>query len=51
MAYEHIYWDQASLLVQVGVLDPGDPPVVGADQARAMVDSSLTLNRMIDAAQ
>ena len=22
VAYEHIYWDQASLLVQVGVLDP-----------------------------
>ena len=29
------------LLVRVGVLDPGDLPVVGADQARAMVDSSV----------
>ena len=25
VAYEHIYWDQASLLVQVGLLDPGQP--------------------------
>ena len=51
VAYEHIYWDQASLLVQVGVLDPGDLPVVGVDQARAMVDSSVAMNRIIDATQ
>jgi hypothetical protein len=43
VAYEHIYWDQASLLVQVGVLDPGDLPIVGADQGRAMVDSSVPI--------
>ena len=30
VAYEHIYWDQASLLVQVGLLDPAALPVVGA---------------------
>jgi carboxymethylenebutenolidase len=49
VAYEHIYWDQASLLVQVGILDPGNLPVVGTDQARAMVDASVPMNRMIDA--
>ncbi|MFY9840985.1 MAG: hypothetical protein WAK55_31845, partial [Xanthobacteraceae bacterium] len=27
VAYEHIYWDQASLLVQVGLLDPKLIPV------------------------
>ena len=27
VAYEHIYWDQASLLVQLGLLDPTDLPV------------------------
>jgi carboxymethylenebutenolidase len=32
--HEHIYWDQASLLVQVGLLDPSRLPVTGADQAR-----------------
>jgi carboxymethylenebutenolidase len=33
VAHEHIYWDQASLLVQIGLLDPGDLPVTGAEQA------------------
>jgi carboxymethylenebutenolidase len=23
LVHEHIYWDQASVLVQVGLLDPG----------------------------
>lgn len=27
VAYEHIYWDQASLLVQLGLLDPTGLPV------------------------
>jgi carboxymethylenebutenolidase len=30
---EHIYWDQASVLVQLGRLDPGEVPVSGAEQA------------------
>ena len=33
VAHEHIYWDQASLLVQVGVLDRAGLPVTGAEQA------------------
>jgi len=33
IAHEHIYWDQASVLVQVGLLDPEELPVVGAEQA------------------
>jgi carboxymethylenebutenolidase len=49
VAYEHIYWDQASLLVQIGVLDPSGLPIVGADQARAMVSSSVPMNGIIDA--
>jgi len=36
IAHEHIYWDQASLLVQVGLLDPRDVPAVGAEQARRL---------------
>jgi carboxymethylenebutenolidase len=31
--HEHIYWDQASLLAQVGLLDPAGLPVLGAEQA------------------
>ena len=38
VAHEHIYWDQASLLVQVGLLDPADFPVTGAEQAENVLD-------------
>jgi carboxymethylenebutenolidase len=37
VAHEHIYWDQGSLLAQVGLLDPKRLPVVGAEQARRLV--------------
>ena len=33
IAFERIYWDQASLLVQVGLLDPNGLPVVGVEAA------------------
>jgi carboxymethylenebutenolidase len=38
LAHEHIYWDQASLLVQVGLLDPTGLPVTGAEQAENVLD-------------
>ena len=37
LAHEHLYWDQASVLVQLGLLDPGTLPVVGADKIGATV--------------
>ena len=37
VAHEHIWWDQASLLVQVGLPDLGNLPVVGIEQARKLV--------------
>ena len=37
IAHEHIYWDQASLLVQVGLLDPANLPVAGVEQARRLL--------------
>jgi carboxymethylenebutenolidase len=49
IAHEHIYWDQASLLVQVGLLDPRTLPVIGVDQARTLLDQSLPLNRLMTA--
>jgi len=33
VAFEHIYWDQASVLAQVGLLARGELPVSGAEQA------------------
>ena len=37
VAHEHIWWDQASLLVQVGLLDPTDLPVAGLKQAHKLL--------------
>jgi carboxymethylenebutenolidase len=47
VAYEHNYWDQASLLVQVGLLDPASLPVAGAEQAKRLGDPSQPANEMI----
>jgi carboxymethylenebutenolidase len=37
VAHEHVWWDQASLLVQVGLLDPKNLPVAGVQQARKLL--------------
>lgn len=34
IAHEHIYWDQATVLVQLGLLDPKGLPVCGAESAQ-----------------
>jgi len=47
IAHEHIYWDQASLLVQVGLLDPKAVPAVGVEQARKLLDKSLPSNTLM----
>ena len=47
VSYEHIYWDQATLLVQVGLLDPARLPVAGAEQARRLLDPTQPANEMI----
>ena len=38
VAYEHIYWDQASVLVQLGLLDPSLLPVAGSEQADRLLE-------------
>ncbi len=38
IAHKHIYWDQASLLVQIGLLDPKRIPVSGIEQARMLME-------------
>ena len=37
VAYEHIYWDQASVLAQIGLLDPEGLPISGAAQAERLL--------------
>jgi carboxymethylenebutenolidase len=38
LAHEHIYWDQASVLKQIGLLADPALPVFGAETARKVVD-------------
>jgi carboxymethylenebutenolidase len=40
ISHEHIYWDQASVLVQVGLLDPKLLPVTGKEQTKRLVELS-----------
>src|SRR6266513_3062197 len=47
LAHEHIYWDQASVLVQIGLLDPAKLPVVGIDSAKKVLDPSLPANELM----
>ena len=51
LANEHIYWDQASVLVQLGLLDAAKLPVVGVETARKLADPSLPANRLIERAK
>jgi len=38
ITHEHIYWDQATVLVQLGLLNPEGLPVVGAESAGRLLD-------------
>jgi carboxymethylenebutenolidase len=44
---EHIYWDQASVLVQIGLLDPAGLPVSGAQSAKKLLDETLPSNTLM----
>ena len=45
--HEHIYWDQASVLVQIGRLDPTDLPTAGVETARKLLDETLPSNTLM----
>ena len=46
ISHEHIYWDQACVLVQLGLLDPAGLPVSGAESARKVLDPRLPTRRL-----
>jgi carboxymethylenebutenolidase len=48
---EHIYWDQASLLSQIGALGSTGLPITGAIQAQVLVNSDAALNELIHPAE
>jgi carboxymethylenebutenolidase len=47
LAHEHIYWDQASVLVQIGLLDASKLPVAGVESARKVLDPTLPANALM----
>ncbi len=51
LAHEHIYWDQASVLVQLGLLDASALPVAGIESARKVLHPSERANALIDRAR
>ncbi len=50
LAHEHIYWDQAAVLAQLGLIDPAQLPVAGAESAEKVLDPSLPSNRLMERA-
>ncbi len=48
LAHEHIYWDQASVLAQLGLIDKTKLPVAGVETAQKVLDPSLPANRLMN---
>ncbi len=48
LAHEHIYWDQASVLVQLGLLDATHLPVAGVESAEKVLDPTLPANKLME---
>jgi carboxymethylenebutenolidase len=48
LAHEHIYWDQASVLAQLGLIDAQNLPVAGAESAEKVLDPKLPANELIN---
>ena len=47
LAHEHIYWDQASVLVQLGLIDAATLPVAGVETARKALNPNLPSNALM----
>jgi carboxymethylenebutenolidase len=47
LAHEHIYWDQASVLVQIGLLDSSLLPVAGVETAKKALNPELPSNTLM----
>ena len=47
LAHEHIYWDQASVLVQLGLIDDAKLPVAGVETAEKVLDPTLPANELM----
>jgi len=47
LAHEHIYWDQASVLAQLGLMDNAALPVAGVESAEKVLDPKLPSNTLM----
>ena len=47
LAHEHIYWDQASVLAQLGLIDIAKLPVAGVESAEKVLDPTLPSNELM----
>ncbi len=48
LAHEHIYWDQASVLAQLGLIDAATLPVAGAESAEKVLNPKLASNELMN---
>jgi carboxymethylenebutenolidase len=47
LAHEHIYWDQASVLAQLGLIETDKLPIAGVESAEKVLDPSLPANELM----
>ena len=47
LAHEHIYWDQASVLAQIGLIDAKSLPVAGVETAEKVLNPQLPANELM----
>jgi carboxymethylenebutenolidase len=48
LAHEHIYWDQASVLAQLGLIDAQVLPVAGVESAEKVLNPKLASNELMN---
>ena len=48
LAHEHIYWDQASVLAQLGLIETANLPVAGVETAEKVLNPRLPANRLME---
>jgi carboxymethylenebutenolidase len=48
LAHEHIYWDQASVLAQLGLIDSSTLPVAGVESAEKVLNPRLASNALMN---
>jgi carboxymethylenebutenolidase len=47
LVHEHIHWDQATALVQLGLIDPENLPTAGRETAEKLVDEARPSNTLM----